>query len=69
VAASFLDSRGGGADLFLLGLIFVASAAAGDAAGTICRIEFSWGPSEGPHFQLLRKVGAEWEFMGFLDNC
>ena len=36
----------------------------GDAAGTVCRVEFSWGPSEDPHFQLLRKAGNEWEFMG-----
>lgn len=38
----------------------------GDSAGTICRVEFSWGPSEDPHFRLLRKTTGDWMEMGFI---
>ena len=38
----------------------------GDAAGTVCRVEFSWGPSEDPHFVLKRKEGADWAEMGII---
>ncbi|MEM7012137.1 MAG: hypothetical protein AAF585_11695 [Verrucomicrobiota bacterium] len=38
----------------------------GDSAGTICRVEFSWGPSDDPHFRLLRKTSSDWMEMGYI---